>query len=52
MPEVPVIIYSAFDDPVTEKAAPSAKVSTFVSKSERMSVLRGTARNLVERIAA
>jgi DNA-binding NarL/FixJ family response regulator len=52
MPEVPVIIYSAFDDPVTESAALSAGVSAFVSKSERLSVLLSKARNLVEHIAA
>jgi DNA-binding NarL/FixJ family response regulator len=52
MPQVPVIIYSAFDDPVTESAALSAGVSAFVSKSERMSVLLGKARNLVEHVTA
>jgi DNA-binding NarL/FixJ family response regulator len=47
MPEVPVIIFSAFDDPFTEREALSAGVSAFVSKSERTSVLLGKARNLV-----
>jgi DNA-binding NarL/FixJ family response regulator len=47
MPEVPVIIYSSFDDPVTENEALRAGVSAFVSKSERMSVLLGKARHLV-----
>jgi DNA-binding NarL/FixJ family response regulator len=47
MPEVPVIMYSAFCDSFTETEARSAGVSALVSKSERMSVLLGKARNLV-----
>jgi DNA-binding NarL/FixJ family response regulator len=47
MPEVPVIMYSAFCDSFTEREARSAGASAVVSKSERMSVLVGTARNLV-----
>jgi DNA-binding NarL/FixJ family response regulator len=47
MPEVPVIMYSAFCDSFTEREARSAGVSEVVSKSERMSVLLGKARNLV-----
>jgi two-component system, chemotaxis family, chemotaxis protein CheY len=51
MPEVPVIMYSAFSDSFTEREARSAGVSALVSKSERMSVLLGKARNLVHKIA-
>jgi DNA-binding NarL/FixJ family response regulator len=47
MPEVPVIMYSAFCDSFIEKEARSAGVSALVSKSERISVLLGKARNLV-----
>ncbi|HYU47519.1 MAG TPA: response regulator transcription factor [Terriglobales bacterium] len=47
MPEVPVLMYSAFGDSFTEREARSAGVSAFVSKSERTSVLLGKARNLV-----
>jgi DNA-binding NarL/FixJ family response regulator len=47
MPDVPVIMYSGFDDPLTENEALSAGVSAFVSKSERISVLLGKARNLI-----
>jgi DNA-binding NarL/FixJ family response regulator len=47
MPEVPVLMYSAFGDSLTEKEARSAGVSGFVSKSERTSVLLGEARHLV-----
>jgi hypothetical protein len=42
-----VIMYSAFCDSFTESEARSAGVSAVVSKSERMSVLLGKARNLV-----
>lgn len=45
MPRVPLIMYSAFSDPFTEKAASSAGVSAMVSKSEDISVLLGKARN-------
>ena len=47
MPEVPVIMYSAFCDSFTEREARSAGVAELVSKSERTSVLLGKARNLV-----
>jgi DNA-binding NarL/FixJ family response regulator len=47
MPEVPVIMYSAFGDPLTQSEAVSAGVSAFVSKSERTSVLLGKVRDLV-----
>jgi DNA-binding NarL/FixJ family response regulator len=47
MPEVPVLMYSAYSDPCTEKEACSAGASAFVSKSEHTSVLLGKARSLV-----
>ena len=47
MPEVPIVMFSAYSDSFTEKEARSAGASTLVSKSERMSVLVGIARNLV-----
>jgi len=46
MPEVPVIMFSAYGDSF-ENEARSAGVSALVSKSEDMSVLLGKARNLV-----
>ena len=48
MPEVPVIMYSAYPDSSTEKAARSAGVSALVSKSENISVLLGKARSILE----
>jgi two-component system chemotaxis response regulator CheY len=48
MPEVPVIMYSAYGDPSTEKAARSAGVWALVSKSEHISVLLGTAHSALE----
>jgi two-component system chemotaxis response regulator CheY len=50
MPEVPLIMYSAFSDSFTEKQARSAGVSAVVSKSENVSVLLGKARSLVDPI--
>jgi DNA-binding NarL/FixJ family response regulator len=52
MPEVPVLMYSAYNDLFTEKEAHSAGVSALVSKSEHISVLIGKARSLVCQIAA
>jgi DNA-binding NarL/FixJ family response regulator len=52
MPEVPVLMYSAYDDSLTENEARSAGVSALVSKSERLSVLLDKARSLVDHIAA
>jgi len=52
MPEVPVIMYSAYSDSFTEKEARSAGVSALVSKSEPISVLLGKARSLLYQIAA
>ena len=48
MPEVPVIMYSAFGDSSTEEAARSAGVWALVSKSENISVLLGKAHNAME----
>jgi len=47
LPEVPILMYSAFCDSFTQREARSADVSALVSKSERMSVLVGRARSLV-----
>src|SRR6266699_1474744 len=52
MPEVPVIMYSAYSDSFTQREARSAGVSALVSKSEPISVLLGKARGLVYQIAA
>jgi NarL family two-component system response regulator YdfI len=52
MPEVPVLMYSAYDDSSTEKQARSAGASALISKSERLSVLLDKARSLFYRIAA
>lgn len=48
MPDVPVIMYSAYGDSSTEQAARSAGVWAFVSKWENISVLLGKARSAVE----
>jgi DNA-binding NarL/FixJ family response regulator len=48
MPEVPVIMYSAYSDSSTEREARSAGVSALVSKSEHTSVLLGKARSALE----
>jgi two-component system chemotaxis response regulator CheY len=48
MPEVPVIMYSAYGDSSTQKAARSAGAWALVSKSENISVLLGTARGALE----
>jgi DNA-binding NarL/FixJ family response regulator len=52
MPEVPVLMYSAYDDSSIEKQARSAGASVLISKSERRSVLLNKARSLFYRIAA
>ncbi len=52
MPEVPLIMFSAYSDSFTEKEARSAGISALVSKSEHMSVLIGKARSLLYQIAA
>jgi DNA-binding NarL/FixJ family response regulator len=47
MPKVPIVMFSAYSDPFTEKEAHSAGVSALVSKFEDTSALVRTARNLV-----
>ena len=47
MPEVPIVMFSAYSDFFTEKEARSAGASVLVSKSEQMSVLVSMGRNLV-----
>ena len=47
MPEVPIVMFSAYSDSFTEKGARSAGASVLVSKSEQVSVLVGIACNLV-----
>ena len=49
MPEVPVIMFSAYSDATTEKAARSAGVWALVSKFENVSVLLGKAHRVLER---
>jgi len=48
MPEVPVIMFSAYSDASTEKAARSAGVWALVSKFENVSVLLGKAHRALE----
>jgi DNA-binding NarL/FixJ family response regulator len=52
MPAVPVIIFTAHNDPFVEKEARAAGVSAVVSKSEPVSVLITKARGLLDEIAA
>jgi len=52
MPEVPILMFSAYSASFTEKEARSAGVSALVSKSEHISVLVGIARDLVYAMAA
>ena len=52
MPEMPIIMYSAYGDSFTQREARSAGVSALVSKSENIAVLLGKARSLVYEIAA
>jgi DNA-binding NarL/FixJ family response regulator len=47
MPNVPIVMFSAYADSFTAKEARSAGVSVLVSKFEDMSALVGIARNLV-----
>jgi CheY-like chemotaxis protein len=49
MPEVPIVMYSAYSDSFTEKEARSAGVSALVSKSEHTSVLLSKARSFLTR---
>lgn len=48
MPEVPVIMFSAYCGPSTEKEARSAGASALVSKFGHVSVLLGKARSALE----
>jgi DNA-binding NarL/FixJ family response regulator len=48
MPEVPVIMFSAYGGPSTEKEARTAGASALVSKFEHISVLLGKARTALE----
>ena len=50
-PAVPVIIYTAHSDPLVEKEALSAGASAVISKSEAVTTLVETARNLVDQPA-
>ena len=52
MPEVPIIMYSAYGDSFTQREARSAGVSALISKSENIAVLLGKARSLVYAIDA
>ena len=52
MPDVPIVMFSAYADSFTEKEARSAGVSVLVSKLEDMSALIVVARDLVHDIAA
>jgi len=47
MPDVPIVMFSAYRDSFTEKEARSAGVSVLVSKFEDMSALMGVARDLL-----
>ena len=47
MPEVPIVMFSAYADSFTEKEARSTGVPVLVSKFEDISRLAGIARNLV-----
>jgi len=47
MPEVPIVMFSAYADSFTETQARSAGVSVLVSKLDDTAVLVGIARNLV-----
>lgn len=48
MPDVPVIMFSAYSNSSTETEARSAGVSTLVSKFEHISVLLSKARRALE----
>ena len=52
MPDVPIVMFSAYADSFTEKEARSAGVSVLVSKLEDMSALIVVARDLVHDMAA
>jgi DNA-binding NarL/FixJ family response regulator len=48
MPEVPVIIVTAYLDPSVEKEALSAGASAVISKSEQIAALLGKAKSVVD----
>ena len=48
MPEVPVIMFSAYSDDSTERAARSAGVRALVSKFDHVSVLLGEAHSALQ----
>jgi len=52
MPAVPVIIYSVHTGPLVDKEALEAGASAIISKSEAVAALIGTARQLLDGIAA
>jgi DNA-binding NarL/FixJ family response regulator len=52
MPEVPVIMLTAYGDSFIEQEVRSAGAAAFVSKAEHISVLFGKAHSLVNQIAA
>ena len=52
MPTIPLILYSAFEDKLSEQVARLIGISEQVSKSDRVSVLIEKARSLVSRKAA
>ena len=52
MPAVPVIIYSVHTGPLVDKEALEAGASAVISKSEAVAALIGTARQLLDGIAA
>src|SRR5262249_5286172 len=52
MPAVPLIMYSAVQDKVSEKLAKSIGISELISKSDRVAVLVEKARGLLYRRAA
>jgi DNA-binding NarL/FixJ family response regulator len=52
MPAVPMIIYSVHTGPLVDKEALEAGASAVISKSEAVAALIGTARQLLDGIAA
>jgi len=52
MPDVPLIIYSASPEQVSQQVAESIGISGLISKSDRVSVLINAARGMLRREAA
>lgn len=52
MPDMPVLVYTAYGDPFVEKALRSAGASAVISKSEAVVSLIAKARSLLEQRAA